>query len=548
MSVLQHKWFVGSLFVIIILPSLFYLGTRIAREDSWDNWDFGSAQTMLTARLWGRDGFLTHYVMFVPSGYHPEAKFLDQPEFRFLADGAKTGGRIGFRMYYNHYPSNYAIPFGVLAKLGIEERIWYRAVSLIFSFASVGFMAAFLYQLFDKKYWISIIGVFYYVTSTTFLGYADSLANMPMDDFFKWLILFLSIYLWKKENGTEQSKKWISFGIWIAYFILASVSYDSTFFIFVWLCGLSWTIYRSIRWREWLGWAMAPVCAFVIQMLQNAWYLGWNDMLLDLWGAFLSRSNQAPAVLGHLPPLVKNLSAALSTFGYMTGFRTRVILPLILALIGIALYKKIFSQNQKLILGVLAIAGLVYGTLLPIVGTFGYQGRQVAPLFVAVVGYITWLVFQALWRREWTWHALASALLVVMIWGMRFQSTAAYAREWPNNLYPNEALQYFTILGTVTDLNTMIVGTEASLPKGSSRFFEQYYADRLILSFQNSDELVQYIKKIAKAVDGNVSFLLVLNQTDHVAAMKLLKSLPQFKSKILPEHFNRSFILTTVSL
>jgi len=188
------------------------MAVKATYTNSWDNWgNMGSASTMLTMRYWANDGFLKHKFLFLPSGYHPEAGFLDKPELRSLL-GPATGGLIGNRLYYTHYPSGYLIPYGILAKLGFENRFYYRFYSLLLSFASVVFLFGFFYLLTNKNIWLPSIAIFYYITSTTFLGYADSLNNTPTDDFFKTLILFLSAFAIKNNKQLKGKLKWF---IWI---------------------------------------------------------------------------------------------------------------------------------------------------------------------------------------------------------------------------------------------------------------------------------------------------------------------------------------------
>ncbi|HEY4499707.1 MAG TPA: hypothetical protein VJH70_01035 [Candidatus Paceibacterota bacterium] len=504
MNLAQHKWLLWLLFIIVTLPSLIYLGTRITREEGWDNWDFGSAQTMLTVRHWARDGFLKNYLLFIPSGYHPNIAILDYPEFRFLADGLKTGALIGIRLYYTHYPSGYLVPHGVLAALGADSRVWFRALALLFSYGSVLWLAGFIHLIAGRRWWITILAVFYYTTSTTFLGYADSLANIPVDDFFKFAILFLSVYAIEQSQFRQIEGKWKK-GIWALYFLLAISSYDSTFFIFAWLCAWDWWRNRKFHWKEYLVWASAPIAAFVTQILQNAWYLGWRDMFLDLWGAFAFRASQAPAVLDSLPMGVKNIVAALSTIGYLTDIRTRFIIPLLLIIMFLIYRWKIIDRARLIIISILLFSGLLYTAMVPIVGTFGYQGRQVTPAIVLLIALLTveWKSF-SLPRMQ----RLLIGFLVVILWAGHFQGTFRYARGWPNNVMEKEKIEYWKNINRITTPDTIIMGTFTGIEGGSHRFFQQVYMDRLLLVFKKPEDVVQYLFKIAQAAP-EAQFLII---------------------------------------
>src|SRR3989344_2292172 len=127
--------------------------------------------------------------------------------------------------------------------------------------------------------------------------------------------------------------------MWVLFLFLVFTSIDSILFLFLWLGALHVWITRKFSWREWLYWAMAPVAAFGLQVMQNTWYLGWRDMLLDFYGVFFVRSGEAPAALRALPPVIKNIFASLSTLGYSTDMQTKFILPLLL-LVAYVLWKK----------------------------------------------------------------------------------------------------------------------------------------------------------------------------------------------------------------
>ena len=217
--------FIGKYFAVF-----FFLVVKAKKINSWDNWSFGSAQLMLTMRHWEEQGFIKNKLLLIPSGYHSKIEFLDQPEFRFLANGTKTGELIGTRLYYTHYPPGYLVPFGLLAKIGINDRFFYRFLAILLSTASIFFLFGFIYFIFNKNFWIAFISAIFYSTSANYLGYADSLANMPIDDFLKYAILFLSLYSYKSTLPNIKNK--LKYLIWSLFFILALSSYDSTFCFF----------------------------------------------------------------------------------------------------------------------------------------------------------------------------------------------------------------------------------------------------------------------------------------------------------------------------
>ncbi len=492
---------------VILLPFFIYLVWKAADERGWDDWGFGSAQTMLTARFWGRDGFIQHKFFFIPSGYNPEIEFLDEPEFRFLADGTKAGGLIGNRLYYTHYPSGYLIPYGLLAKFGVENRFFFRFLALLFSFASVLFLAGFLYLIFDRNLWIPAIAAFYYSTSETFLAYADSLSNIPVDDFFKWLILFLSIYGVSKIEAGEP-KKWVDKTVWFLFFVLALSSYDSTFFIFFWLCALDYITKRRLNFKKYIFWASAPILAFAMQIAQNAWYLGFKNMLLDFLGAFIFRLSQVMGSANELPLVIKNAVVSLAEVGYLTDMRARFALPLV-AIFALLLYRgKFFDSKKWKVTVALFAAGLMLGFLLPGVGVYGYQGRQMAPAFLLVFSYATYEIILRFAKKDISKTAVLLFAAIFVFWAVHAKETVSYVKNWPNGAIAEEKINYWQEIKNITAPNTIVMGTKESLEVGTSEFFEQFYMDRPAFVFNDTGELLDYLTKIGAVVSGG-EFLVV---------------------------------------
>lgn len=532
--------FFAVLAFLVVLPSLVYLVSRSTRVDSWDNWY--SVQTMLTLRYWARDGLLEHKALWICAGYHPEIKIFDKPEFRSLAgSGIATGGLIGQRLYYTHYSPGSAVPFFLLAKSGIENRFLYRLLATALSLGSVLFLGGFAYLITDRNHWISLLAVFYYITSSNFLGYADAVSTMTPDDFYRNLILFLSVFSWKCV-ADEKLKKKLKIFMWAVYFILAISSYDSTFFIFFWLCALNFIETRKFNFKEYFYWAMAPVLAFILQIAQNTWYLGWKDMLLDFWGAFAVRSSEAPVVLGSLPPVIKNIFASLSTAGYLADLRTRFILPLILIIVYLLWRKRVAATNFFYVVLALFGAGMIYGIIFPVAGTFGYQGRQLAPALLLLFGMATYETIKMIKEKKLSLGVLALAVCMAIVWSAHFYGAYVYAKDWPNNVFPKEKIAYLEKIKEISDPSTIILRTNSNIVEGD-RNYEQFYADRLVLSFDNPDILFEYMDKLHIAMPGKVNFLLMLTDEEYQRALKKFKSIKEYTATqqiidSLPENFN----------
>lgn len=550
MSFLIRHWKAEFLFALIVLPVFSYLILRARIENSWDDWAFGSAQTMLTARYWAEDGFIKNKFLFIPSGYHSGVGFLDQPEFRFLTDGTKAGELIGSRLYYTHYPSGYLIPYGLLAKFGASDRFWFRLVALGFSFASVVFLFGFIYLLGNRNSWIAFLAVLYYITSSTFLRFADSLHNTPVDDFFKWLILFLSAYVTFVVADLIHKRCFV-FILWVLYFFLSVSSYDSTFFILFWLCALDYLasvkglpdmawyrrLFLKVNIKRYLFWALAPIAAFFLQIIQNTWYLGWNDMILDFFGAFAFRSGQIPGVFEHVTAGLGNIIVAFSTIGYMTDIRTRWVLPLLFVLLFLLYQNKDLRSRFGTYLAILFIAGFIFPFVLPGAGTYGYQGRQMAPALLLVFSIATVEAFRRL-RMEFGKWKFAPVLLMVLaafFWGAHSWGAIQYIKQWPNGTIVVEKIHAWKELGRITTKNTIILGIEGTVEVGFARFFEQFYADRLILRFDAKPKLLEYVKKIQNAASRADIVLLISPEDRSDIAIALHAQALQFTEDLLED-------------
>jgi hypothetical protein len=498
-SLFRRHWKEFLVVGLIFATSFSYLAIRARDVRGWDGWHFGSAQTLLTVRYWARDGMYAHMFFFLPSGYFRNIRFLDQPQFRFLADGTSTGQMIGNRVYYTHYPPGYIFPFGLLAMLGAEDRFWFRLLAITFSLGSAVFLYLFIRRLFNGNVWAAAIAIGYYVSSTGFLYFADSLANQPLDDFLRFAILAISFRIATKVTDPNIKKKldWI---IWILYLVLSFSSYDATFFLFVWFCGLDFIHMRKIRIATYVFWGLAPVIAFTLQIAQNVWYLGWHEMVLDFFGALRHRSTEIPVGIQYVPFGFRHLSASLSLIGYLTDLRTRFSLIIVLFLSWVMMWRmEIIRKTQKHYLFVLLLAAVVFPFLMPVAGTFGYQGRLMAPFLLPFIGIGTYEVVARIRAKRWEglWMLV---LPLMLLWGAHVQAFYNYIVYPEPSIVTQEQYEDWTTLGDLTPTNSIILATKQAGIDGSERFFAQFYADRLILRFENPEQLAEYAPKIRQAV------------------------------------------------
>ncbi len=487
--------------LILILVLGLYLGVKALDEKSWDGWHCCSAQTLLSDKHWVNDGFIKSYFLFLPQGYSKIVRYFDDPELRHHAQGIATGGLIGKRLYYTHYPSGYLLPTAVLMKLGFQSRFWFRFLEILFSLS--GFLL--LYLIFNRissDKTIAFLGVLFYSISTLFLNYADSLANQPLDELLRLGIIFLSIFALKKPT-----KNYFKYFIWAAYFALSISSYDSTFFVFAWLVGVDLIILRKIEWKKWLFWALAPILAFGLQILQNTWYLGWHDMLLDFFGAFKS------VVVGSRKTFfISHFQRLTDPFDWFFGVKWY--LGILISLLGIAAVKfiKKYLPDEMPILRFLYLgfaATLFHFLFFP--SLFFYQAKIISVFGGFLIGSLTVLSAKAIFQKIRLKIKIAFIIIFIAttgLWLIQIKKTYAYIKNWPNNIWSAESISFDKKIKNLTSDDKVVfqmlgIDREVSsldrYPNVPSE--DEYYIGSPVLGFTNTNDLVRdfnYLKNRSK--------------------------------------------------
>lgn len=416
-------------FVILITILAIFLTIRALPEN---HLDMDSAQTLLSAQWWARDGFLKHNFLQLIAGYGKLAKYFEEPELNEHAQGIVTGGLIGHKLYYTHYPSLYIIPIALLIKLGITKLFLLKILSIAASILGLIFLYVFI-KLLSNKY-IAFIAASYFGISPLFIKWADSLGYIPQEDMWRFLILLLSLITFRYFTGPEKTSVSVKNGylyisaIWISYFFLALTSFNSTIFIFMWLVGLSALYiykYDALNAKNKflififlaIFWSLAPILGFILQLVQNISYLGWHNTWLDIYGAFNSVGNRAGLDFvtrfeGIIKPFLSltgilNIYAVLAPLG-LTKFKEiffhgkisdLYILPLLIGFGAIIILKLKKFTDYKIpspyIVILLAIAPLTQTFILPLTGYRDNMGRLAAPFIGIVIGAIVWMLFLA---------------------------------------------------------------------------------------------------------------------------------------------------------
>ncbi len=499
-------------FIILLLILMVYLGAKAFPEDGWSGWKNGSAQTLLSSKHWARDGIITHKLLFIPIGYSKTVKYLDEPEMRHHARGTVTGGLIGNRLHYTHYPSGYLIPYALAMKAGIESRAWLRIISLVFSLSALVLMYSFVNLIAPRG--VAFFAALYYGVSTAFLDYADSLANQPLDDLLRFAILLTSIFAVRSVEDKES--RFYTGLTWGLYFILSISSYDSTLFIFVWLVGLDLISEgegRSFSLKRLAFFTSAPLAAFGIQILQNLWYLGLGDMLLDITGTFERRAGVGEGLKLRFLALVSPI-----VYLYMSGksgwtlFQVQFILPLTLVMAAafLLLRKRVEGAWPPLgLLAVLVAAGAVFKIVFSDTSDLLYLGRQWLPWLSILTGAATVMTLRLMrWPGEYLISPTPSLrkflfplLPVILIlstatlWYLHLDETSKYVSRWPNHVVPEARLDTYKYLGGLTANDAVVFYIDANLDDYSlsraNPVVGEYYVGHPILTFNDPNLFIK---------------------------------------------------------
>ncbi len=527
--------------IILVLVIGIYLGIKAVPENSWDGWGVGSAQALLSNKHWIENGFFRNYLLFLPQGYSKTVRYFDDPELRQHSRGIATGGFIGKRLYYTHYPSGYLLPTALLMKSGIEQRFWFRFLEILFSLAGLVFLYWF-FNLISKSRMVAFLGTLYFGMSILFLDYADSLASQPLEEIMRPLIIVLSVL------ALKYGKKYLRYLIWFFYFILAIISYDSTIFIFIWLIGLDLVFEKKVCLKKWLFWTSAPILAFGLQLLQNILYLGWQDTFLDLIGTAKTQifGSRKDFFISHIRRLF-------DPFGWFFGVAWY--LGILIVAAGMVIIKFIKKHTSDVFderfLYLAFFATLLHFLFFP--SLFFHQARIVFVFGGLLVGTLTTilikeiiLLFQtnALIRRRIV-VVFSILILVSALWVVQAKRTYAYLKEWPNNIWLQEKIDFdkriknlvagdkviFQMLGT----NREIFGSDR-YPMAASE--DEYYIGSPILGFTNTNDLIRDFNYLKRRSEFSFSAIIITDQKETAGEIKEKLKTQEPISKI-----DNSFIL-----
>jgi hypothetical protein len=174
---------------------------------------------------------------------------------------------------YTHFPPLGENFNGLLRIVTGSSSIYnFRIVALLFSFLSILFWYLFIKEL-TQSLFLSFFSSIFYLTNPMFIFGVDSL-GIPYSDFFRSLILFLFT---KMARLSGEKKRKVFLCLWVLFALNSLLNYEYIIFL-----SLFFLLYKIIfkKSREELSLGsifilfLAPVCAFLLHLLQNAWYFG----------------------------------------------------------------------------------------------------------------------------------------------------------------------------------------------------------------------------------------------------------------------------------
>jgi hypothetical protein len=373
----------------LILVLFIYLGVRASDEDRWSDWGFGDAQTLLSLKQWNENGWAANYFLFIPQGYAKVIQIFDDQQLRHHAHGDCPGSspRIAPRLWYTHYPAGYLVPYAAMFATGLQTKFAAQMLSIVFSLLALMLMYATFARITGPA--VSFFATLFYAVSRPFLNYADTLANQPLDDLLRFGFM-LAVVLSTRSESDKSRRRWM-IAAWVLEFALSLSSFDSVFFLFVWLVGWDLLERRGFRWKIWFIYGMAPVTAHGLQFLQNVWYLGFNDAVIDIKDAFiLKNGGDAGYNKG-----VNRLTVIVGTFWIVFKgiiYNLKLLWAMLIAYLGYILFLK--DRNDKTLpsaglLLLLFFSGLSFMLILPHAARMPYEARQMLPLVSLIVAGLT---------------------------------------------------------------------------------------------------------------------------------------------------------------
>lgn len=359
---------------VLFLGLAIALTARLFTGERFSEWEFGDAQTLMASQHYAEEGFLPLKFLWVPQGWSHLSPRLEEAPVRQHTQGSRQPGLTPHRLY-THYPSWYAVPYGLFAQAGARAPWIYQLWALALSLLGLFFFHRLVSRVGSASF--ALLTVTAYTLSPGFLGYCDSLATMPYDDGLR----FACLALWVASPGSR-----IVYGL---YALACLTSLDSVLFIPIFCLGYAFWERRRLR-PALLGFFLAGLAAGLVHGGQTALYLGVTETIQE-WASCLQMfGGPGNGRWGALDELARR-SLGLGA-------------PGLSAVAALTLTGALFRGHRLVpafrLAFLLLLAGLAFPLALPgKIAPMPYEVRQLAPAASVLLAIVIWLVTESLTRR-----------------------------------------------------------------------------------------------------------------------------------------------------
>jgi hypothetical protein len=338
-------------------------------------------------------------------------------------------------------------------ELGFSNHGWFLALSVLFSLGAVVLFERSLRMLLGAQ--IAFWGVLFYVTSYSFLAFADVIANQPIDDLLRFLFVFLTVCEFKHSDTEKQHRFYL--GSLAVQALLSISSLDSVFFVFIWRILFDVLFMKKFRFKAWVPFMLVPIAVYGIQVMQNIWYLGWDDAMLDFrlalhdrgvrgneenpFSMFVFFRNLLNQILhGSIFWNIRNLLGLMlpaPTWATWVGF--------LLPFVGMVFLRSFDVLRLSI---VFLIAGMAFTFVLPGAGMV-YEGRQILPLASLLFAWSIVSGSHLLKGVQERFHKLVGWVLVASSVVLLSASVSNGSKHW--NMLVGETFYHPHLMSTTVD-------------------------------------------------------------------------------------------------
>ena len=260
-------------------------------------------------------------------------------------------------------------------------------------------------------------------------------------------------------------------------------------------------------------------------------------MILDFYGAF------KVGILGSRDNFfISHFKRLIEPFGWFFGVQWY--LGIIISFLGIWCLKIIKKYSGEILniryLYLTLIAILFHFLFFP--SLFFYQGRLIAVFAALLMGSLTVFSFKTLFRQELKINArIVFAIILIAIlglWLIQTNRTYAYIKNWPNNIWPQENINFDK------KIKNLVAGDKVifQISKRGAASEDEYYTGAPILEFTNIKDLARDYNYLKNRSEFPFSAIIISDEKENLNAIQknlgLKKDITEIDNKfviVIPE-------------